>query len=446
LLQRNPGAKSTQLATLAKVSTPTMVRMLNEARDEVLRLGTARATRYYLRRTLRGLTQSAPVYAISREGVPTCIGTLALIAPAGTVLDVAAMGWPIEGEFAQGVWPDGLPYPLQDMRPQGYLGRQFAQVESKGLGVPSNPKEWSDDDVLVILLRKGTDASGNLILGDAALDLWLESKAQPQIEIEEEATSAAYIDCAEQARSRGMAGSSAAGEFPKFTALRKLAGAQTPHVIVKFSANDSSATVGRWADLLVCEHLALQAIRQIPGVISANSRVLQAGGRTFLEVERFDRHGLFGRSPLCSLDTLEAALLPTSSTDWGDAGDKMHAQGWLSEEDAATLRAIWAFGKLIANSDMHRGNVSFVPSPVMTVAPVYDMLPMAYAPLAGGEIPATDYAPGLPAPKDRSAWLLASQAALVFWEVASLDARISATFQEVCHANLRELTRLVQLA
>jgi hypothetical protein len=395
---------------------------------------------------LRGQISAAPVYAINPAGVPALVGQLALIAPRGTVLDVAGMGWPTEQEFAQGVWPDGLPYPLQDMRPQGYLGRQFARLECKALGVSPNPREWSDDDALVILLARGVDTSGNLILGDAALDTWLESKAKPQAVLSEADTPAGYASYAEQASAGGIAGSSAGGEFPKFTALRDLLGAGTPHVIVKFSANDRSATVQRWSDLLVCEHLALQAIRALPGIQSANSRVLQHGGRTFLEVERFDRHGLFGRSPLCSLDTLEASLLPTTSTDWGDAGDKMRAQGWLAAEAAAQLRIIWAFGKLIGNTDMHKGNVSFVPGTPMQVAPVYDMLPMAYAPLAGGEIAKSRYAPGLPTPRDRDAWLAAGVAACAFWQVAAQDLRISAPFRDVCRENLAELQRLMKLA
>ena len=447
LLQSNPGSKSTELAAMADVSTPTMVRMLGEAGDSVLRLGRARGTRYFLRRTLRGLPASAPVYAINREGVPSQVGQLELIAPRGTVLDVAAMGWPVEQEFAQGVWPDGLPYPLQDMKPQGFLGRQFAHLESKALGVSPNPREWSDDDVLVVLLNRGADTSGNLIVGDTALDLWLQNKAGPQTALPEDETLVGYLACAEQASARGMAGSSAGGEFPKFTVVRELQGAHTPHAIVKFSANDTSDTVQRWSDLLVCEHLALQAIRTIPQIASANSRVLQHGGRTFLEIERFDRHGLFGRSPLCSLDALEAAILPTTSTDWGDAGDKMQAQGWVDGGVAAQLRTIWAFGKLIANADMHKGNVSFVPeASSLRVAPVYDMLPMAYAPLAGGEIPKTVYAPGLPAPKDREAWLAASRAAQMFWESAAADVRISIRFRAVCDTNLHELRRLDALA
>ena len=446
LLLKNPGAKSTELAGLAQVSTPTMVRMLNEMEVDVLRLGKARGTRYFLRRSLRGLPSSAPVFALDQDGVASKVGQLALIAPQGTVLDVAGMGWPVEKEFAQGVWADGLPYPLQDMKPQGFMGRQFAHQESGALGISSNPREWRDDDILLILLSRGADTSGNLIVGDTALNLWLQSKAGPQAVLGEDSILAGYAACAEQASSRGIAGSSAGGEFPKFTAMRELPGARTVHVIVKYSANDRSDTVRRWSDLLICEHHALQAIRRIPGVQSASSRVLQHGGRTFLEVERFDRHGLFGRSPLCSLDTLEASMLPGTSTDWGDAGDMMQAQGWLNADAAKHLRSIWAFGKLISNTDMHKGNLSFVPGPNMQVAPVYDMLPMAYAPMAGGEIPTPGYAPGLPKPKDRDAWLAASQAAQDFWLLALQDDRISERFRQISEANLQELSRLMKLA
>ncbi len=78
-------------------------------------------------------------------------------------------------------------------------------------------------------------------------------------------------------------------------------------------------------------------------------------------------------------------------------------------------------------------------------APVYDMLPMAYAPLAGGEIAPTTYAPGLPTPKDREAWLQAGQAAQVFWKAAIADQRISERFRETCRENLQELMRLLAL-
>lgn len=445
VLRRHPGAKAAKLAELLKTSPATMNRMLAEAGADVIRVGQAGRTRYYLRRALRGSAGTLPLYAIDRQGQASQVGAMSLIAPEGSVLDVAAMGWPVEAEFADGVWP-GLPYPLQDMRPQGFLGRSFARQLAPELGVSSNPAEWGDDDVLHILSQRGTDTSGNLILGDVALARWLQSKAAALEVLTPLNCKQGYAQRANQASAMGAAGSSAAGEFPKFTALRELPGNQTPHVIVKFSGADNSSTVRRWADLLVCEHLALQATGTLPGLESAHSRILQFQGRTFLEVERFDRHGPLGRSPLCSLETIDAAMLPQSSDDWTVLGELLSEQGWITPASVHHMRLIWMFGKLIGNTDMHKGNLSFIPGQPMRVAPVYDMLPMMYAPLAGGEIPQVQYGPALPTPKDRDVWHQASAAAFEFWESAAADARISKEFQAICRHNLQVLARLKTLA
>ena len=445
LLRRNPGVRATQLATLAKVSAPTMVRILREARANIIRIGNTSNTRYFLRRSLQGVGGSFPVYAIDRQGQAAQVGELHLIEPNGALLDVAAMGWVVDKEFAQGVWPDGLPYPFQDMRPEGFLGRQFALAESAALGIVANPKEWDDSALVHVLLQRGIDTSGNLILGNLALQRWLQSKVSSHTVFDDISIEAGYSALATQASARGVAGSSAAGEFPKFTAVRQLAGAHTEHVIVKYTAADKSDTVQRWSDLLVCEHLALQALRTIAKIPCASSRILQVLGRTFIEVERFDRHGLFGRSPLCSLETLEAALLDFSSRDWTDAAKKMQAQGWLTSESVHQVEVIWWFGRLIGNSDMHRGNLSFDPTHTMEVAPVYDMLPMMFAPLQGGEIPSVTFAPELPMPAQSQAWTKASTAALAFWQSASQDTRLSQRFRALCSSNLATITRLIAL-
>ena len=441
LLRQHPGAKASQLAEWLQISQPTLSRLLGAAGDAVLPIGAGPRRRYFGQRLLRGLPGNFPLYAVNPEGQVSPQGALKLTAPEGTVLDVAALGWPVEAEFAEGVWP-GLPYVLQDMRPQGFLGRNFARHWAPDFGISSNPTEWHDDDVLHLLTQRGSDTTGNLIVGDVALQRWLQAKAEPLAIISEAQTEQAYAQKADQASALGAVGSSAAGEFPKFTALRALAGSLTPHVIVKFSGAEPSGAVQRWADLLVCEHLALEIIRSHLGVASARSRVLSVAGRTLLEVERFDRHGDFGRSPLCSLETLDAALLAKFSTDWGVLAERMRAQGWVSAETVQTIRLIWQFGQLIGNTDMHKGNLSFVPGHPMTVAPVYDMLPMLYAPLAGGEVPTPRYQPALPLPQNRDTWLQACTAAQAFWQSASTDARISPAFQQVLRGNLLELERV----
>ena len=445
LLRRHPGVRAAQLAALSQVSPATMVRILKELGPDVIRIGHTSATRYFLRRPLRGIQSAIPVYAIDSGGQASQVGELQLTEPGGTLLDVAAMGWMVDKEFAQGAWSDGLPYPLQDMRPQGFLGRQFAFSQAAYLGVSSNPKEWNDDEVVHVLLQWGVDTTGNLILGDLALQRWLQSKAATPVIFNDKTLATGYAELASQASARGAAGSSAAGEFPKFTAMRDLAGAKTEHVIVKYTAADRSDTVQRWSDLLVCEHLALDALRSVGNIPSARSRILQSEGRTYIEVERFDRNGLYGRSPLCTLETMEASLLESTSRDWGDAARMMHDQGWLGMEAVHLVQVVWAFGRLIGNSDMHRGNLSFVPTLPMQVAPVYDMLPMMYAPLQGGEIPVVTFAPELPMPSQRHAWTQASVAAQAFWEAAAHDQRISKQFRTVCAENLATVRRLIAL-
>lgn len=450
LLRRQPGAKAPELAVQAQVSVPTMLRMLAEASADVLRLGKAGRTRYYLRRSVRGQWSQLPVYRVDPAGRAEPEGVLQLLAPARSCLDVAAMGWPVDTDTAEGVWLHGLPYPLQDMRPLGYMGRQFALRHAVALGVAPSPQLWSDDDIVHILATTGTDTPGNLIVGDVALQAWLQAKVRPMSPIAAADVAQTYADLAALASAQGVAGSSAAGEFPKFTALREAPvgmASSTPHVIVKFSGADASSTVQRWSDLLVCEHLALQAAATLPGVRSARSRVLQHAGRTFLEVERFDRHGLHGRSPLCSLDTLESAIGPKASSSWPEAAAMLHQQGWLNADSLTVVQRLWWFGKLIANADMHKGNLSLVSGlGQLQVAPVYDMLPMQYAPLAGGELGPVVYAPALPTPQDRAAWLDASVAALQFWSTAATDPRITDGFRATCTDNARALQALQALA
>jgi len=114
--------------------------------------------------------------------------------------------------------------------------------------------------------------------------------------------------------------------------------------------------------------------------------------------------------------------------------------GLLGEEDIVRIAQLWWFGRLIGNTDMHAGNLSFQPSAGrLTAAPAYDMLPMFQAPLAGGEVVARSFDPPLPLPPQRAIWQTACQAALAFWQAAADDARISAGFRALCVQHGRAL-------
>jgi len=447
-------AAAADLAAALGVSVPTLHRLLQRLPPaELVSAGKARRARYALRRPLhagRGTLADLPVYAVNRAGQAELLALLAPLQGGGCWMPLEGSGWPVPDEARDGWWP-GLPYPLYDMRPQGYMGRLFARAEHRALGVAPDPQAWSDDDVLHVLSQRGSDTSGCWIVGDDAYTLWQAQRQTQPPPLAPEATAAAYAQLAEQAVASGVAGSSAAGEFPKFAARRTAphgTASETPHVLVKFSGADAaSPTVQRWSDLLVCEHLALQHAARLPGVQAAASRILQHSGRTFLEVERFDRHGEHGRSPLCSLETANAALLGDLSRDWTVLAARLVAQDLLTPDDAQAIARLWWFGRLIGNTDMHLGNLAFRSEQGrFALAPAYDMLPMLHAPLPGGEVPVRDFEPPLPLPTQRGVWHEAWDAARNFWLAAAEDGRISAGFRDMCAGHARQLSAAASLA
>ncbi|MES3014841.1 MAG: type II toxin-antitoxin system HipA family toxin YjjJ [Pseudomonadota bacterium] len=444
VLARRSAVGAAEIAGPLGVSIPTLHRMLQALGDAVVSTGKARRSRYALRRDLRGEMAPLPLYEVDSAGRAERLTALDLVRPQGSCLPLAGTGWPVPEESRDGWW-DGLPYPLYDMRPQGYMGRQFARAEHRQLGVSANPQEWGDDDVAWVLSRSGSDASGSLILGDRAFEHWQATKLAPIEPLRARAVGAAYARLAEHAIGAGVAGSSAGGEFPKFAALRERAGSATPHVLVKFSGAERSAAVRRWSDLLVCEHLALECVASLPGLEAARSRIVEHAGRSFLEVERFDRHGLFGRSRLASLLTLDAALLGRGTSDWSVLAERLEGLGLLDAETVERIRHLWWFGRLIANTDMHTGNLSFAPRDGLELAPVYDMLPMLYAPLPGGELPTRLFEPALPLPPQRAVWQTACVAALALWDRAAADERVSAAFRRTCGANAKRLRTVADL-
>ncbi len=444
-LARAAPVRAADLARDLGISVPTLHRLLQEGTEPVLAAGRARRTRYALRRPLRGDAAPIPVRYIDEAGQPHELTVLSLIQPQGCWADFAGTDWPLNEESHDGWWA-GLPYPLYDMRPQGYLGRQLAQRVQDSLAVSPNPHAWTDDDILWVLSRAGVDLPGNLIIGDAAYRRWQESRLNPPPVLNAPEIGPMYVQAAEQAIALGIAGSSAAGEFPKFTALRDAPEARTPHVIVKFSGADPSPPVRRWADLLIAEHLALETIRILPGVASPPSHIRQFGARTFLEVERFDRHGEFGRSPVVTLETAKAELHGKPPGAWESLADALCEARLIPAEQAAAVHRITWFGRLIANNDMHLGNLSFRPKDgALRLCPVYDMLPMAYAPLPGGELPRPVFNPPLPLPREHTVWLEARRAASRFWETVACDGRVSPSFRSIAEDNAAALGRRSRL-
>ncbi|MEA3643731.1 MAG: type II toxin-antitoxin system HipA family toxin YjjJ, partial [Lamprobacter sp.] len=419
---------------LGGIDRATLLRWVRRLDPEVLRLGKARRSAYALRRPLRGRQTPIPLYRIDEAGNGHLLGRLSLIEPEGSALEwVEPCPWPLDDQMADG-WFEGLPYPLYDMAPQGFLGRHFAHRHAQSLGVSERLADWSAADIAHVLATLGQDQPGDLILGEASFEAELQARAQRQPQARED-----YPALAERALAFGDAGSSAGGEFPKFATLIAPQG-EALSVIVKFSGDDETPAVQRWSDLLVAEHLALETLRSELAIPTAQSHIEHQAGRRFLEVERFDRVGRQGRAAVCSLASLNPALVGLAGEPWPEKAQRLHQQGWLSLDTCERIRRLWWFGRLIANNDMHDGNLAFRPG--LILAPVSDMLPMQYAPTRSGKLPPINFQPALPLPGDQSAWLQAHEAAIGFWNRCAAEPSISSAFRKIAADNCAALMRL----
>jgi len=309
-----------------------------------------------------------------------------------------------------------LPFAM-DMSPQGYLGRSFPALHPD-LRLPPRVTDWTDDECLIALSRRGEDCVGALLLGDESLQRFL---ATPPREVGVDA----FPELAAVSGTR-PSGALVGGEHPKFTAY-----VEGRHVIVKFAAEDGSEASARWRDLLVTEHLALEAIRSA-GHAAARSRWLETAGHRFLEVERFDRVGARGRRELLSLDAITREYLGHWGT-WTQSAPRMQEAGFVSRDDATRMRWLDTFGQLIGNTDRHFGNLSFFDdgSTRFRLAPAYDMLPMVFAPV-GTAVPEREFNPRPPTADTLDVWHDAARHALAYWARLAEEAALSRDFRERC--------------
>jgi hypothetical protein len=184
--------------------------------------------------------------------------------------------------------------------------------------------------------------------------------------------------------------------------------------------------------------LALQVLSE-HGKSASKSELVESATQTFLEVERFDRNAAGGRSGMLSLLALDAEFVGRM-LDWDDSVTRLAEQGLVPRELVTSVAWLSLFGRLIANTDMHSGNLSFRMhgSRVVGLAPVYDMLPAQYAGQQGHLGVAVFRAPS-PAPAMAAVWDPASRAALDFWRRVAEHASISAAFRRIAVQNEKQV-------
>ena len=427
------GAKTSQeLQQALGVSQPTLSRLISGSGGQVLSLGRARNTHYAILRNVRWTGGEFPVYKITTAGDAQILGTL-------YALEGGQFWWEPEG--GQGELFHDLPWFIQDLRPEGFMGRAFAHTQSQELNLPDRLSDWNADHVVIALSQRGEDCMGNLIIGEVSLQRYFQWARQPMEAVMSDERMARYSEFARAAMDGAPPGSSAGGEQPKF-ATPVTDNGQIRHVLVKFSPSTDSIEGRRWADLLICEHIALQIIQEY-GIQAASSHIIESQDRIFLEVTRFDRQGQFGRLPMVSLGSVDNEFFGQMD-NWISAASRLERAGMLSAEDANNLRWLSVFGNLIGNTDQHFGNVSLIMEDGrrrFSVAPAYDVLPMLYRP-QGNEVLARNFNPGIPAAGAIGQWSSAQEFAMKFWEMASIDRRVSEDFREICLQNLAIVNEL----
>lgn len=416
-----------ELVARTQLSQPGVSRALKEI-SQTGRLRVHRQGRqfyYALARTIRSLPVNIQIQRITE--VAAEMGSASLL---GDLVALEGGGYLFVTD-GQSERFDGLPWFLQDMRPQGYVGRAFCHAHAADLGLSERLADWTDDDVIYALSAFGEDSPGNLIVGNLALRRYLSTS--PEVYTSADDLAGHYDAMADAAVQGAVPGSSAGGEHPKFL-TRYRRGEEIRNVIVKFSpVLDGTPAAARWKDLLIAEHVASTTLARA-GVAIPDSRIIISGKRCYLESLRYDRVGLKGRVATVSMAAIDDAFLGVRRS-WSESASLLRAQDMIDSDCEARIKLLERFGRGIANTDMHSGNLSFFwqiqdGALRLRLTPVYDMLPMLYAP-EKTEVVDRAFHPPVLTDRDDPTLHLARE----FWtSVASRD-DVSQEFRAIAAAN-----------
>jgi hypothetical protein len=394
-----------------------------KAEPQVVALGQTSRRAYALSRP-----EIAPVPVLLRDekGVDHEVARLvALVAGQWWVQpSAAAPAWMRLGERegTAGVF-QGLPWFLEAFRPAGFLGRAWVREHAHAHGWTLDVNAWTEDQVITAALQQPWDWRGNL--GLARL---VDGDGEPLMA---DGRRAIYAERAAQVLDGVMVGASADGEQPKFTAVVNDGVGYPPRaVLVKFSpplTNDPAAQ--RWGDIMITEGIAAQ-VMMAHGVHAAPTQVWKHDDRIWLETDRFDRIGDHGHRGMASLRSLAQTFgYMGPQNGWVGAVEHLERRGAVDEQQLARARQLASIGHLLANTDMHMGNLSFLLSgdrePLLTVAPAYDMTPMRWVPAPNGNVPALVSEP-LPRVDDPGAHAIAHD----IWEETARHELVSAAWAE----------------
>ena len=419
-----------QLMAALGVSQPTLSRTIQSLSSTVtaFRVSGDRTPRYALLRQLPlGLHSRQRIYRLLASGSIEPFAEVEFLSGGSTLERIGSVTRMYEG----------LPPYMAFAAPSGFLGRQLAHDAARAQQFPSSLKDWDDEHRVAWLFTRGLNLPGNLVFGDASLQMEIDLRGLDPTPTSEKA--AHYVAMASALKGAAY-GSSAGGEQPKFLGMTKDSG----HVIVKFARLGS-----RMAELLPLEHLALRSLAEVD-VSSSSTQLLTSGDYVFLEIQRFDRVGKSGRIGMLSAGAVDDEFFGRRDS-WPEFAARCEKAKYLSAADARRVDTMAAFSELIGNSDRHFENISLLideKGEYAGIAPAYDILPMRYASIGGGVDPdLTPIAPKVGTIGAQPAvWARAAQAAERFWtavQTETLAAQIPEAMRQLAATNLAVASEFV---
>lgn len=412
------------LAMESNVSLKTMQRILNGRASEVLKFTEKNATFYAARKSINGVTGPIPLFQINEQGRGESLGFLEAILPQGYVLNLKT-GGPLNALHFNGGYSEKIPFILESMQPSGFLANK---LKNQMLSV-SSPIEF--------ICAHGMDMPGSIIVGETSYLEWLRLRhIEPMLE---------QANLAEEYSKRieSLAESYAIfnGDHPKFLAKRMLDGSLTAHVIVKYAITKNE-TFRNDSDLLVAEHLATVALRKNTSVSTPSSRLIYAFEKTFLEIERFDRVGEYGRKESLSMQNI-ARLIGYSEDNTVVCAQMLLKKGLVSKDTKASIETLYWFNQLIANTKAGLNDVlMYLDDGMLKCHPAKGVKPSLFKSTA---VSSVIFEPRAPLPNEVEAFRRAYPAAVEFWSSIAKELRVSGEFKAACLEALMKLRPMASM-
>jgi hypothetical protein len=422
-------ATSKEIQNNTGSSQASVAREIQKLDHRIIKIANGRSPKYALTKNAFGMDDKIGLWQVDSHGGLSHIALIRPLAVGGFFVE-ESVGMPkvFLGEKGNGLYDD-LPYFLRDMAPQGFLGKKIAKEMSKNdEAFSNNPDMWSKEQIGRYLLSNNDNAMGNLKFG-INTNLRLQQKFS-------RTTAEDYLRLAQETISEEIPESSAGGEQPKFTTFCT---EKNAHVIVKFSALDNNEITRRWRDVLITEYYANKVLNQ-SDITASNSRLIEKGDRLFLESIRFDRQYEQGRSSMLSLKMIDAEFVGLGE-NWVKVLTRLKEQKLINEQDLFNGKILWLFGRLINNTDMHLGNISFsAQENTFHLLPIYDMCSMGFAPKSNGEVlPYSFETPEIPNIELRDEDIKSiKEMVKSFWQLVAKDERISLEFKTFVDQHLNQ--------